>query len=178
MRPHRRVHTVGGDQDVGADRAGVLPGLPVGQPSDDAAAMVFDANTAMAEFRGVGAQAADHLFGQHHVERAPVHMELWPVESGFRAKSLRQHVLAEPRIVGEAAGRDSGLAKLAFQPEMKQLTHAIGLQVDASARRPEFPRRLIDGARDAELMQRQRRSQPANAATDDHDFHAAVFQPG
>ena len=56
--------------------------------------------------------------------------------------------------------------------EIVEFAHRVGLQIDADAERTHLADRLEHDARHADLMQRQGRRQPANAAAG--DYHRKV----
>ena len=57
------------------------------------------------------------------------------------------------------------------EAEVVKLAHGIGLQIDADAERPHVADSFEHDAWDADLVQRERRRQPANAAAgDDHSI--------
>ena len=69
--------------------------------------------------------------------------------------------------------------------EIVEFAHGIGLQIDADAERAHLAHRFEDDARHADLMQRQRRRQPADAAAGDEygvihyaDLLSATPNPG
>ena len=72
-------------------------------------------------------------------------------------------------------GGDTGLREGIAEPELDEFADGGGLKVDADPERREFAHRLIEADLDAGLMQAERKAQPADAASDDDDFHLLHF---
>ena len=67
-------------------------------------------------------------------------------------------------------GRQADAVEIGFgDAEVVELAHGIGLQIDADAERAHLAHRLEDDAGHADLVERERGRQAANAAAgDDH----------
>ena len=74
-----------------------------------------------------------------------------------------------PTSAHSFAGRPTRSRSALRDAEIVELAHGVGLQIDADAERAHLAHRFEDDAGHADLVQRQGRRQPANAAAgDDH----------
>ena len=97
-----------------------------------------------------------------------MHGILRPLVAGQQAARLGIDVVAvepdqRPFLGGQTDAIEVGLR----DAEVEELAHRIGLQVDADAQRAHVAHRLEDDAGHADLVQRQGRRQPADAAAGD-----------
>ncbi len=97
-----------------------------------------------------------------------MHGILRPLVAGQQAAGLGIDVVAveadqRPLLGGQADAIEVGLR----DAEVVELAHRVGLQVHADAQRAHLAHRLEHDARHADLVQRQRRRQPADAAAGD-----------
>ena len=78
------------------------------------------------------------------------------------------HVVAVEPHQGPLPGRQADAIEVPLRnAEVVEFPHRIGLQVDADAQRSHLAHRLEHDARHADLMQGERRRQPADAAAGD-----------
>ena len=74
-----------------------------------------------------------------------------------------------PTSAHSCAGRPT-LSRSASNAEVAQFAHGVGLQVDADAERPHLAHGFKDDARHADLLERQRGDEPADAAAGNDDW--------
>src|SRR6185369_577436 len=120
------------------------------------------------ELHGIGSNALHDLLMQQHVEQAAMHRVLRPFVASQKATRLGINVVAieadqRPFLGGEA----DAIEFRARDAEIVELAYGIGLQIDADAERTQVTHCLEDDTGNADLMQRQGRRQPANAAAGD-----------
>ena len=125
----------------------------------------------MAEPDRVWPGALDQLVVQQHVEAAAVHRVLRPVVAGEQPARLGVDVVAiqphqRPFLGGQADAVEVGLR----DAEIVKLAHGVRLHVDADAERAHLAHRFEYDTGHADLVQRQCRRQPANAAAGDDDL--------
>ena len=138
------------------------------------------ANAAVAELAIAGDPAAEldrlrpdplhDLIVQQHVEPPAMHRVLRPVVAGeFSARLGIDVVAVEPDQRPFLCGQADLVEVRLGDAEVVKLAHGVRLQVDADAERAHLAHRFEDGARHADLMQRERGGEPADAAAgDDH----------
>jgi hypothetical protein len=169
LRPHRRVDAVRADQQ----RAGRLRARPVGvldQRADAAVGILGVAGDAAAEPHCAGTGALDQPPIEQHMEMAAVHRILRPVVAGEFPARLRIDVVAVEGDQRPFLRRHADAVEIALrEAEIGELAHGVGLHIDADAERAQFARRLEHDAGYADLVQRQRGGEPADApARDQH----------
>ena len=118
---------------------------------------------------------------EQHVETAAVHRVLRPTITGLRAARLGIDVVSVEPDQRPFLRRQANLVEIGrADAEIVKLAHRIRLQVDADAERAHLAHRLEDDGAHADLMERERGGQPADAATGDKYRsvrHAALPSP-
>jgi hypothetical protein len=115
-------------------------------------------------------QAFSHGVEQHHLQLPPVHRILRPVVARLQAAWLGVHLVAvAPHQRPFARLQANRVQHLVAKPQVVQLPHSVGLQVDAHAQRLQLGHRFIDDAGNADLVQGQGSGHATNATTGDQD---------
>ena len=114
---------------------------------------------------GVGCRDARDGPIQQHLQLPAMHRVLRPLIAGARRRAARNRRLcrsARPAPIPWSAAQ----WRRAVRPdaELVELTHRVGLQVDADAERLQLADGLEHQTRDADLMKRQRDTESSNAA--------------
>ena len=100
-----------------------------------------------------------------------MHRVLRPVVAGEQPARLGIDVVAVEPDQRPFLGRQADAVEVGLRDaEVVELAHGVGLQVDADAERAHLAHRLEHDAGHADLVQRQRRRQPADAAAGDEDW--------
>ena len=162
-RAHRRVDAVSADQHIGSDARPIL------EPRRDAVASIGEANEAVAEMDGLGREA-----------RGDGRQQIGAVDRDVRraVKLLTERIeprpLQSPAVLPAPLMRADRAHRLAVEPgaEPQPIENArrIRPHIDAAADFGQFLRLLIDLDREAPLVQRHGRAEPANAGADHGDF--------
>jgi hypothetical protein len=168
--PHGRVQSVRADQQGTVE----LLALAVASPDQrgDAAPglMVAIAGDLHARADGVDAETFYRRLVQKHLQAAPVNGVLRPLVTCEEATGFRVDVIAvqpdERPLLGLHADRRETLGS---DPELVELPHGVGLQVDAHAERSEACHRLQHDARHANLVQCKGDAQPPDPAAGDEN---------
>ena len=116
-------------------------------------------------------QALDHGRQQDRLQLPAVDRELWRREPGGAPARLLPDLLAQTIEVAQL-GRLDGLPRQCIaQPQLGELAHRVGQQVDAHAQCRDLVRRLVHLHVDAAGVQAERRGQSADTTADDADLH-------
>ena len=138
--------------DDGGDAIGILP----------------VAHHTLPQLHGIVAQAGLDGVVQHHLQLPPVHRILRPVVARLQAAWLGVHlvpVAAHQRPF--ACLQANGVQHVVAKPQVVQLAHSVGLQVDAHAQRLQFRHRFKDDAGHADLVQGEGGGHATNATPGD-----------
>lgn len=164
------MNAVGTDQQgaLDLDRAALRE-----EPGRHGVRILTVVDESMAGHEGFAAKTRRHRLQQQHVQTAAMHRVLGPVVAGVQAARLGVDLVAvatdqSPLPAAHADLRQHGVV----QPQIEQLAHRIRLQIDAQAQRCELSNRLEDPTGHADLVQRQRRSESADATAGDQHRQA------
>ena len=103
-----------------------------------------------------------------------MHRVLRPLVAGEQPARLGVDVVAVEPDQRPFLGRQAHAVEVGLrEAEIVELAHGVGLQIDADAERAHLADRFEDDAGHADLVQRQRCRQPADAAAGDDD---AIFR--
>src|ERR1700694_3990386 len=100
---------------------------------------------------------------------------LRPSISGRQSSWLAANQLAEFVEELQLLGCYAGLRKHIAESKLGKFAHRRRLQIDAHSQGGGVAHCLKHADRDAGLMQAERQAQPANATTDNNDFHILHF---
>jgi hypothetical protein len=101
-----------------------------------------------------GAESVDDLSVQQHVEGAAMHGVLRPSVSRFQSTGFGIDVVAVQAHQRPFLGGKADLIQVVLiDAEVVELTHGVGLQVDAHAQRPHLAHRLVYDATYSNLVQ-------------------------
>ena len=169
LRAHRGVDAVGANKQ----RAARLRRRAVGvldQRADVAIVEFAIAGNPAAELDRLRPDPLNDLVVQQHVELPAMHGVLRPVVAGKFSAGLGIDVVAVQSDQRPFPGGEADLVEIGLgDAEVVKLAHGVGLQVDADAEWAHVAHRFEHGARDADLMQRERGREPADAAAgNDH----------
>ena len=134
LRPHGRVQAIGGDQQ----RSVHFPAFTIACLDDrrHTVGILPVAHHPLPQLHGVVSQAFSHGVEQHHLQLPPVHRILRPVVARLQAAWLGVHLVAvAPHQRPFARLQANGVQHFVAKPQVVQLPHGIGLQVDAHAQR-------------------------------------------
>src|SRR5580700_2031943 len=92
-----------------------------------------------------------------------------------QSSELAADQLSELVVQVQPLGGDAGFGECVGEPQLDEFSYGSRLQIDAHAERREMTHRLIDPDFEAHLMQAERKAQPADAASDNDDFHLLHF---
>src|SRR5690606_17144549 len=116
--------------------------------------------------------------GEEHLELSAVHRVLGPAVAGLEPARLAVDL---PPVAGHEGPLERGDAdpvELARpDPEVAELAHGVGLEVDRDAERGDLGRALEDREGHAELVQRQADREAADAPARDEDARCAHARP-
>ena len=130
LGPHRRADAVGAHHHVSHDDLG-LAGGPVAEVGPDLVAGLVEALQGEPGPHRFGAQPPPDRVQQHHLEVPPVDGVLRPAVTGALAPRLAPDQAPEAVVVGEGRGGDAGSRQPVGQPQLGQLPHRVGQEVDA-----------------------------------------------
>lgn len=168
LRAHGRVQAVGRDQQRPRHfQAFTAAGLDQGR---DAIGILPVARHPLAQPHGTVAQAVFDRVEQQHLQLPPVHRVLRPAVAGLQAAGFGVDlaaVAAHQRPF--ACLQADGVQHVVAEPQVVQLAHGIGLQVDADAQRLQLGHRFEHDAGHADLVQREGGGHAADTATGDQD---------
>ena len=168
LRPHGRVQAVGRNQQRARHFA--LRAIACLDDGGDAIRILPVAHHTLPQLHGVVAQAGFDGVVQHHLQLPPVYRILRPVVARLQAARLGIHlvpVAAHQRPFTRLQA--NGVQHVVAKPQVVQLAHSIGLQVDAHAQRLQFRHRFKDDAGHADLVQGEGSGHATDAAADDQD---------
>jgi hypothetical protein len=152
-------------------RAALLRGRAVGMfdaRADAAVGILGVAGHAAPEPHRLRSEPLLQLLVEQHVELPAVHRVLRPVVAGEQPARLRIDVVAVQPDQRPFLRRNANPVEvLRREAEVVELAHCIRLQVDADTERAHVAHRLEHDAGDPDLVQRQRRREPAEAAARD-----------
>src|SRR5688572_7143420 len=105
------------------------------------------------------------------MQLAAMNADLRCVVAGVEAAQLLPHGLAEAIGVDELARSYAGGIQGRQQAERREFLDGVRQHVDADAKLAQLARLLVDFNLDANVMQRERRSQAADAGAGNNDLH-------
>ena len=121
-----------------------------------------------------GAQPLPDRVEQHHLEMAPVDGVLRPAVARALAPRFAPDQAPEAVVVGEGRGRDAGGRQPVGQPQLGQLPHRVGQEVDAHPEGQELAAALDDNRSDAGRVQGEGGGEAADPGPDDEDPEAVA----
>ena len=136
--------------------------------------ILLDADAARARGQALGPDALLEGLVEYGLQIAAVDVEMRPIVAGVAAERLLVNELAEAVVEAGFEGGDRDAREGVLEPEGCELARRMRQEADADPDRPDLRRGLIDAARDAALVERQRQTEPADAGPDDDHLHDAL----
>ena len=133
--------------------------------------VLLELRKAMAGANGGRAQTRLDGAREDHQQSAAMDRMLRPAVAGIQAARLAPDQSAVFRVVGELPRLNGGRGERGLQTQRAERAHGMRQKIDADAELPHGRRGLVDDGVDARLMQRERRSQAADAAACDEHAH-------
>lgn len=164
------MDAIGTDQHIalGLQRIAAIALLESGH---HAIATIRKRDQAAAGAQRIVAQPCTHRIEQHAMQLAAMNGKLRRIEARVGAAQLAPNHLAEAVGIDQLARANAGAIERRQQAESGKFLDRVWQRVDANAEFAQLAHLLEHGARDTNIMQRQRRRQPADPTADDQDVH-------
>src|SRR5439155_16707593 len=162
----RGIHAVAGDGDGAAHRRSLAPRRCLAKSDTHPVRIQLHADALAIVHDALRAETLDRRVEQHAMQLAAMDAQLGIFVARVAPARLLVDELAVPVEEGALLVLDRHLAQALLQAERRQLAHAVGQQRDADAELAYLLRRLVDAARDAALLQREREGEAGDAPAD------------
>src|SRR5450755_221790 len=168
------MDAVGADQDIRFVND-FRSGFAVMEAAPDPSANLLERGEGQSATEMIVADAFADSAQQQRLQTSAMDRILRPSITGRQSPGLAADQLSELVVQVQPLRGDAGFGESVAEPELDEFAHGGRLQIDADPERQEIAHRFIDPDVEAGLMQAKRKAQPADAASDNDDFHLLHF---